>query len=368
MAGGSKRCCPVSAGATRLSSVSEQNASFPWPVGSATGVGSMPGSDVAQTCRLVFGELPDLPFLPELPGRGPGADMTGRAAALLVDMPVQITTRGWKLAASPGREASRAAGYWSQDLDTLEEVAQGFAGPLKVQVCGPVTLAATLELTRSLDPALSDPGAVADLAGSLAEGVAAHVADVRKRVPGATVILQLDEPALPAALAGRVPTASGLNFVRSIDPVIASQRIGTVLAAAGSGARTVVHCCASNTPFPVIAESGATGISFDAGQLRNADVDVIAELAEAGLALFAGAVPAAAAQRLVSGPPLAARETAAAVTELWRKTGLAAEDMARQLVITPACGLAGMSPAAARAALEHCREAARIAPEMIVAS
>jgi hypothetical protein len=34
-------------------------------------------------------------------------------------------------------------------------------------------------------------------------------------------------------------------------------------------------------------------------------------------------------------------------------------------VITPACGLAGVSPAAARAALEHCREAARIAPEMI---
>jgi methionine synthase II (cobalamin-independent) len=70
----------------------------------------------------------------------------------------------------------------------------------------------------------------------------------------------------------------------------------------------------------------------------------------------------------VSGPPLPPRETAATVTELWRKTGLAPERMASQLVFTPACGLAGMSPAAARAALEHCREAARIAPEMIVAS
>jgi hypothetical protein len=39
--------------------------------------------------------------------------------------------------------------------------------------------------------------------------------------------------------------------------------------------------------------------------------------------------------------------------------------LARQVVITSACGLAGLSPEAARAALAHCRDAARIAPEMI---
>jgi hypothetical protein len=115
----------------------------------------MPGTDIAQTTQLVFGELPDLPFVPELPDRGPGADITGRAAALLVDMPVQTTASGWKLADRPDRDSTRASGYWSQDLDTLEEVATGYAGPVKIQVCGPVTLAATLELTRRLDPAIS---------------------------------------------------------------------------------------------------------------------------------------------------------------------------------------------------------------------
>jgi methionine synthase II (cobalamin-independent) len=345
--------------------VTDQDLTLPWPEASATGVGSMPGTDVGQTCRMVFGELPGLPFLPELPARGPGADITGRAAALLVDLPVQTTARGWKLADRPGRDASRAAGYWSSDLDTLEEVAAGFAGTVKVQVCGPVTLAATLELTRSVDPALSDPGAFADLTASLAEGVAAHVADVRRRIPAASVLLQLDEPALPAALAGRVPTASGLNFVRSVEPVTATQRMGTVLAAAGPQTATVVHCCAADMPFRVIAESGAAGLGFDLSLLRDADIDLIAEFAEAGLGLLAGALPVTAVQRLVSGPPLPSRETAAAVTELWRKTGLAPDRMTRQLIITPACGLAAASPAAARAALEHCREAARIAPEMI---
>jgi methionine synthase II (cobalamin-independent) len=329
-------------------------------------VGSMPGTDAGQACRVVFGELPDLPYLPELPERGPGADITGRTAALLLDMPVQTTTGGWKLADRPGRDAARAASYWSQDLDTLEAVADGYSGAVKVQVCGPVTLAASLELPHSLDPALSDPGALADLTDSLAEGLAAHVADVRRRVPAAAVVVQLDEPSLPAALAGRVPTASGLNFVRSIEPVTAAQRLGTVLSAATTGAAsTTVHCCATGVPFRVLADAGAKGIGFDLSLLRNADIDLVAELAEAGLSFMAGALPTSAAQRLVSGPPLPARQTAEAVVGLWRRTGLAAGLMARQVVITPACGLAGTSPAAARAALEHCQEAARIAAEMI---
>jgi methionine synthase II (cobalamin-independent) len=337
--------------------------SEPWPAGSATGVGSMPGTDPAEACRVVFGELPDLPYLPELPGRGPGADMIGRTAALLVDMPVATTTRGWKLADRPDRDIGRAAGYWSEDLDTLEEVSQGYSGTVKIQVCGPVTLAAALELRSSLNPALSDPGALADLTASLAEGVAAHVADVRKRIPAAAVVLQLDEPSLPAALAGRIP--SGLSVVRAIEPVTASQRIGSVISLAGNVAGSVVHCCAGPAPFRVIAEAGAGGIGFDLGLLRNAEIDLVAEVAEAGLALMVGALPTSDARRLVGGPPLAPRQTAEAVVGLWRKTGLAARRLAGQVVITPACGLAGVSPAAARAALEHCREAARIAPEMI---
>jgi methionine synthase II (cobalamin-independent) len=323
----------------------------------------MPGTDPAEACRVVFGELPDLPHLPELPGRGPGADLTGRTAALLVDLPVQTTPRGWKLADRPGRDLSRAASYWSQDLDALEEAADGYHGPLKVQVCGPWTLAATLELSRSLNPALADPAAVADLAASLAEGLANHAADMLKRVPGATLVVQLDEPALPAALAGRVPTASGLNVVGAVDEAVAVQRLQAVLSAVGEF--TVVHCCHSDVPFLLLNTAGASAVSFDLGALRTADIDLVAELAEAGLALFAGALPTSSAQRLVSGPPLTPRQTAERVVTLWRRTGQPARQLARQVVTTPACGLAGVPAAAARAALAHCREAARIAPELI---
>ena len=126
---------------------------FPWPPASATGAGSLPGTDPLEAMRLVFGELPDFPHLAELPARGPGADLTGRTAALLVDLAVELTPTGWRFTTRPGRDLRRAQGFLSADLDALEEAAAGYQGPLKIQACGPWTLAATIELVRSQDPA-----------------------------------------------------------------------------------------------------------------------------------------------------------------------------------------------------------------------
>ncbi len=201
----------------------------------------MPGTDPDEAMRIVLGELPDLPYLAELPARGAGADLTGRTAALLVDLPVETTPTGWRFASRPGRDLSRARGLLATDLDALAETAGGYRGALKIAVCGPWTLAATIELARSQDPALADPGAVADLTGSLAEGVRAHVGEVRKRAPGAQVLLQLDEPALPMVLAGDVPTASGLNRLPVPEQADAEARLAAVIEAAGAFA--LVHSC-----------------------------------------------------------------------------------------------------------------------------
>src|ERR1700683_2858684 len=95
---------------------------IPWSIGSATGIGSMPGTDPAEAMRVVVGELPDFPYLPELPDRGPGADLTGRTAALLVDMPVEVTLRGWRLAERPGPGAARARYMPAATLGVVEAV------------------------------------------------------------------------------------------------------------------------------------------------------------------------------------------------------------------------------------------------------
>jgi len=322
----------------------------------------MPGTDPRAATAAIFAELPDFPYLAELPGRGPGADLTGRAAALLVGLPVETAPSGWRFAARPGRDVTRAASLLSRDLDELEEAAQGWTGPLKIGVCGPWTLAATIELARSQDPALADPGAVADLTGSLAEGVAAHAAEVRKRVPGATVVLQLDEPSLPAVMAGAVPTASGLNRITEIDDDAAAARLRAVLSAAGGFG--VVHCCAPAVPFPVIKAAGAGAAGFDLGLLRRGEEDSLAEAVESGLGLLTGVITFDGIRQRGSGSPAPA-DAARRIRTLWRRIGQPPAAATASVVITPSCGLAGATPAGARQTLAWCAEAARILPELI---
>jgi methionine synthase II (cobalamin-independent) len=317
----------------------------------------MPGTDPAEAMRVIAGELPDFPHLPELPDRGPGADLTGRTAALLVDMPAEVTPRGWRLSERPGRDLARARSMLASDLDVLEEVLQGYTGPVKIQLCGPWTLAATLELTRTMNVALSDPGAVADLTASLAEAAAAHTADVARRLPGATLVVQFDEPALPSVVAGLVPTQSGLSRLAPVEPDTVRDRLNQVLAA--TPAYTLVHCCATTVPFGIIQKAGADGIAFDLSQLRRGEEDGVAEAAEAGLGVLTGAISA------VTPEPGEAQQTAERAIRLWRRLGLPLSTVAEQAVVTPACGLAGASPAQARAALVRCREAAAMLPELV---
>lgn len=106
----------------------------------ATGVGSLPGVDFPEALRMVnglLGEGPGVPYLPELPARGVGADLVGRGAALLVDLHAEVQPSGWRLVDHPGRDARRAVGFLHSDLDDLEEFSQGYSGPLKVQATGP---------------------------------------------------------------------------------------------------------------------------------------------------------------------------------------------------------------------------------------
>jgi methionine synthase II (cobalamin-independent) len=317
----------------------------------------MPGTDPAEAMRVIAGELPAFPHLPELPDRGPGADLTGRTAALLIDIPAEVSPRGWRLADRAGRDLARARTMLSSDLDVLGEVLQGFRGAVKIQLCGPWTLAATLELPNTMNMALADPGAVADLTTSLAEGAAAHVAEVTKRVPAARLVVQFDEPALPAVTAGLVPTASGLSRLAPIEADTVRDRLNQVLAAAG--AYTVVHCCAAAVPFGIIQAAGADGLAFDLSQLRRGEEDGVAEAAEAGMGVLTGALSATADEE--GG----ARETAKRVIRLWRRLGLPLATCPEQAVITPACGLAGASPGQARAALTRCQGAAGMLAELI---
>ena len=323
----------------------------------------MPGGNPMETARLVIDELPGLPFLAELPDRGPGADMIGRTAALLVEIPIEVTTGGWRISDRPGRDMRRAKTMLSSDLDAMEETLDGYQGLLKIQLAGPWTLAATIEQPHSLKVGLADPGLVTDLASSLAEGARQHVAEVAKRVPGATLLVQLDEPALPAVAHGGVPSPSGLTRVREVDEEVLRVKLREVLTA--TRAYTIVHCCAAGFPFATIAGAGADAVSFDLSLLRRREYDQFAEVAEGGLGLLLGAVKTSLQPGREERAEVTPAATAEAVRELWQMIGLPAAGCAQQVVITPGCGLAGVSPAQAEDTLRRCREAGAILPEMM---
>lgn len=316
----------------------------------ATGLGSLPGTDVGAALRLVRELLGDgdLPHLVELPARGPGADMIGRSAGLLVDLHVDLQPAGWRFVDRPGRDARRTASLWREDLDELAEAFDGYAGELKVQVAGPWTLAAAVELTRG-ERALVDEGAARDIADSLAAGVAAHLADVERLVPGARAVLQVDEPSLPAVLAGHLPTQSGFGRIRSVDPQRAADGIRTVLAAAGERS-TIVHCCAPAAPIPLLRNAGAGALAIDTSLLSPAGWESVAATIESGTGLVAGCLPT---------DGTGTREAAVrSLLEAWERTGLEASRLG-DLLVSPACGLAGASAGGASVSYRTTRDIAR---------
>jgi methionine synthase II (cobalamin-independent) len=316
--------------------------------GPATGIGSLPGTDPAEALRLVTGELPEFAHLPELPARGPGADLIGRTAALLVDVAVDLTPAGWRLVPRPGNDLRRARELLDRDLDALFEVAGSYTGPFKVQAAGPWTLAAGLERTRG-DRAVVDPGARRDLAQSLAEGLAAHVTAVSARVPGAQVVVQLDEPSVPAVLQGGLPTVSGFGKLPAVESTTVEEELAGLVRQLP--VPVVVHCCTTRAPLGLFRAAGADGLSFDLGLVQ--DLDGVGTAVEAGTHLLLGVVPG------TDSTLPAPRATATRVHAWWRELGFQAEQLHDAVTLTPACGMAGASPRYARAAMAHVREAAK---------
>jgi methionine synthase II (cobalamin-independent) len=316
----------------------------------ATGIGSMPGEDFGESARLVLGELPDLPHLPEVPSRGATAGMVGRTLGVIGELGFDLQPAGWRLTDAPGVDHRRARSLLAQDLDTFEELTQGYEGELKLQLTGPWTLASSVEKPRG-DRVLSDVGARRELAQALAEGAREHLADVRRRVPGAQLLLQLDEPSLPAVMAGQVPTASGFNRHRSVTPPLASEALEWVFAAAGETA-TVAHCCAAEPPIGLLRGAGAGGVSVDLGVLAAGAYDELATALDEGARVLLGVLPST-GEAVPATRPVVER-----VLRLLDMLGFDPDEVADQLVLTPACGMGGATPSYARAALRALEEAA----------
>jgi hypothetical protein len=270
-------------------------------------------------------------------------------------MGLETTPDGWRFTSGLGREMRRAGSFLGEDLDALEESAVGYGGPVKVQVAGPWTLTAAIEL-MSGERALRDPAAAWDIGQALGEAVVGHVADLRRRLPMASaIVVQLDEPGLPAVLAGHIGTASGLSSYRAVDTQAAERVLGHVLSRiADAGAVPGVHCCAADPHVALLRSSGAQFVSIDLALVGDAIDEDLGLALEAGIGILAGVVPS------TGVGPLADTAASASVRALLHRLGMEDDRWLAQVAVTPTCGLAAASPEWTRTALAACRAVGRV--------
>ena len=326
----------------------------------ATGVGSWPGTSARQAAEVVVGELADaIAHIVELPARGVGADLLGRAGGLLIDVAIDTVPRGYRIAARPGAVARRAISFLDEDMDALEEAwetagLRGGGRVVKVQAPGPITLAAGLELANG-HRAITDAGALRDLAASLGEGVGAHRAELARRLD-TPVVVQFDEPSLPAALGGQLTGVTALSPIAALDEAVAGPLLDTCIAATGTD--VLLHSCAADLPWNMLQRSAIHAISVDSGTLRAADLDGLAAFVDSGRTVMLGVVPATAPAKQPS-----AEEVATAVVAVTDRLGFARSALRDRIGVTPACGLAAATPQWARIAIELARTVATVFAE-----
>ena len=137
---------------------------WPWPTGASTGIGSLPGTDIAEAQRIVLGELPALPHLPEI--------LTAGQTTVAVRMPdhadlCALLRQTGPLAAT---SANRSGG---PDTRTVADVLGQLDGRVPLVLYDddqrpPTSLPSTLvDLTAADGPRILRPGPLADAVSAL---------------------------------------------------------------------------------------------------------------------------------------------------------------------------------------------------------
>lgn len=292
------------------------------------GPGLWPGEDILPAQLEIFEDLSSaptgidpVPFLAELPVRGPAATRMGRTLALLEEMPVELGPHGWKLADHAGLDLERAQRLLTLDLEAFAIAGSGYEGPLTIDIVGPWTLAAELYLARG-DRALTDLGAVAELGLSLADGASQLVEKLKSQLPRATVTFRIHENLIGQVSAGVLPTFSGYSRIRAVPGPTLVQHLSPLIAAIERvGARSAVNVGDAWVGIAPVVHAGAHTIAMDFGKANSWNErgwELIARAVEKGHGFWMG-LPAPEVSQC-AGPNI--KSLADSLLVPWQRIGL----------------------------------------------
>ena len=103
------------------------------------------------------------------------------------------------------------------------------------------------------------------------------------------MVVQFDEPLLPAALEGRLTGVTSFTPVHPVDESVATGLLDECVATVG--AEVALHSCAPELPWKALQRSAIHAVSVDVSTLTAADLDGIGEFVESGRTVLLGVVP-----------------------------------------------------------------------------
>lgn len=296
----------------------------PAGIGTPTSIGSLPHADPDEAVRHVLATLPELPAAPSLPARDLRESMIGQAAwgiaGVDVDARGTLSLRTAELDPAAPLGDPELVGPPFVTLQRFLTAIEGRTGAVKIQMTGPVTLAAALQRAGApaeLALAVAGPAARAR-ARAMLDAVARHA-------PEAPVLAFLDEP----GLVGGPPDSLA-------DPDTLIDLVSSALAVWEPRAVTGVHCCGP-TDWKTLLQAGPRVLSVPVGAGLLPGAGSLASFLERDGWIAWGAVPTD--RPLGDSPSRWWRELSAQWCELVR-AGCDPVRIRRQALVTPACGLA----------------------------
>lgn len=317
----------------------------------ATAIGSMPHVDPDEACSVVMKYLPDIPVWPQLPRRAPEEGMVFQFSEGFPG----IVLNGDRIRIEPSAGFESALGqiYIDRDEDRFDdygisaEYAAGLAAFLsraagaqivKGQVTGPVTWGLTVTGEDGLGILYDDT--LAETAARFLRLKASWLENRLRRITSRTIIF-IDEPHLVS--------------LGSVFNPIPEEKVPVLLGEVFRGIKGIkgLHCC-GNSNWSVLLDTGLDILSFDAYNYASSlstHSGKVKSFLERGGSIAWGIVPSD--EESLAGESLATlRDRLEDAIALFTRDGLRFRQIIAQGLITPSCGLGGLSPESSTRALE----------------
>jgi hypothetical protein len=328
---------------------------------SATGIGSVPFTDLEETVAMILDSMSLMPYWPQMVRLGFAEEMTPQAAGGLPGLQIDPVGRVVQVDPAGTREDSLAQFYEAALSGELapfalrEEEAHGFFAllaavdarqfpctALKGQVSGPVTCAGVIK-----DPAGKPVLYDRELTQAICLGLGRKAAwQAQKfRELGKAAVVFFDEPYLSGFGSAYLPLSREEVTEFLTQALSAAREFGPITMG--------LHCC-GNTDWGLLLEAPIDILSFDSygyfDSLRLYDQAVGKFLGRGGWLAW-GLVPTGEELERETAETLWSRFQGQ-VAQLAQDQGLRVKDILSQALVTPACGMGYLSVETARRGLQ----------------